>query len=491
MTTRLIPIGRKSAREDPKASRERQEAVVAGWGNNNPDVTLLPMVWENSVSGSSGWRSRGLGLALQRCLDGEADGIIAESQDRLSRQSLVHTAEVWETIQANGLRLVCPNDGLDTATGDHEMLFTIKTAIAREQAKQMAKRTDAMKRSKIADGVYIAGTIPFGYERDPKTKKLVVNESLRAVVEELFARRATGESIASLTRWLNEVVPGGATAKGRWYRTSVINILKNRAYVGEARQGKYVNPTAHDALVSDEVFTVVEALGRRDEAPARWNVSGMLAGVVRCANCGYALTRSKANGYWIYRHRDTAGVKCDNRATISMLKLDEFVPAEVFRRFVDNPDTVIGVESREATEKLARLRGQLETEKKKRVPFEDAEYVALLGLDGAKRALTEINAGVRKLENRIAELSVDVRELPDFHALRAVWDLPEDHPDALSVEEKREILQSVVQHVLVSRAPRAAVADRVRIVWHGEVSPVVAPTRAHGRAEVEVGAAAA
>ena len=82
-TVTLIPIGRKSAGADPRASRERQEAVVAAWAKNNPDVKLLPMVWESSVSGSSDWQARGLGEVIERCVRGEAAGIIvaeAESE---------------------------------------------------------------------------------------------------------------------------------------------------------------------------------------------------------------------------------------------------------------------------------------------------------------------------------------------------------------------------------------------------------------------------
>jgi DNA invertase Pin-like site-specific DNA recombinase len=481
MTT-LIPIGRKSAKEDPRASRERQEAVIAGWAKQHPTIKLAPMVWERAVSGSSSWKDRELGDVIARCADGEAAGIVVENQDRLSREKLIATAEVWDALERHNLRLVCVNDGLDTATGDHEMLFTIKAAIAREQAKQMAKRTDAMKRSKIGAGIHISGTVPFGYVRGEK-KKLVPERETSRIVRRLFKRRATGESYASLTRWLNEVAPGGATGKGRWLRTSVIRILSNRVYLGEARQGKYANPSAHTALVSEEVFTVVQALGRREEAPARWNVAGMLAGAVRCAHCGYALTRSKANGYWIYRHRDSAAGECAKRPTISMLKLDGFVEDEVFARF--DGASELGFETREASEMLAHLRAELEVAKSKRAPFEDPEYVAELGLEAAKRGLAKVNVEVRKLEDRIAELSVDVRELPDFQALREVW-------KSMSVEEKREALLSAVQHVLVSRAPRgAALKDRVRIVWYGEVSPVVVPTRAHGRAEVAAGVAAA
>jgi hypothetical protein len=39
-------------------------------------------------------------------------------------------------LETAGGRLICVGDGLDTATGDHEMLFTIKAAIARDQWKR-------------------------------------------------------------------------------------------------------------------------------------------------------------------------------------------------------------------------------------------------------------------------------------------------------------------------------------------------------------------
>ncbi len=99
-------------------------------------MPLAPELVEQGVSGSKSWRDRALGEAVDACARGDAAGVIVAWQDRLSRENGLATAEVWEALDRAGARLVCAAEGLDTAAGDHEMLFTIKAAIAREQWKR-------------------------------------------------------------------------------------------------------------------------------------------------------------------------------------------------------------------------------------------------------------------------------------------------------------------------------------------------------------------
>jgi DNA invertase Pin-like site-specific DNA recombinase len=456
----LIPIGRKSAKEDPKASRERQERAIDAWAKHHPEITLTPMVWENAVSGSSDWRDRGLGEAIERCIRGEAAGIIVENQDRLSREKLIQTAEVWEALQANGLRLVCVADGLDTATGDHEMLFTIKAAIAREGAKQMARRTDEMKRSKIASGVYISACAPFGYLRDEETKRLVPDPATAPIVTELFTRRAAGESYSSLIRWLDEVAP----RDGGWRKQTIKRILVRRAYLGEARQGKYENHHAHSALIDDELFDIVQALGRRAEPSTRLNETtpALLAGLVRCGKCGYALSRSWSGGRWVYRHRVTS--PCPAPSSIVMDKLDEHVTEWAFER----SENVEPVEL-EAGDEQGEILVRLELAYAKKAPYENPDFVAALGVEAATRALVEINETIVALEADLAAVHVEQAEL--VFPTREAW-------EGLSIEEHSEALRTLVQHVVVSRTPRGTpIAGRVRIEPVGAVSSIVLPSR--------------
>src|SRR5262245_26003708 len=129
-TQTLIPYYRQSRKKERTISIEEQRRDTVLWADAN-GVRLAPEVVEQGVSGSKSWRERALGAAIDSCARGEADGIIVAWQDRLSRENGKGTGEVWEALKDAGARLVIANEGLDTATGDHEMLFTIKAAIAR------------------------------------------------------------------------------------------------------------------------------------------------------------------------------------------------------------------------------------------------------------------------------------------------------------------------------------------------------------------------
>ena len=84
-------------------------------------------------------------------------------------------AEVWEALERAGARLVCANEGLDTATGDHEMLFTIKAAIAREQWKRYRANSGRSQRSAHERGIP-NGRPPLGY-RKGKDKRLEIEKA--------------------------------------------------------------------------------------------------------------------------------------------------------------------------------------------------------------------------------------------------------------------------------------------------------------------------
>src|SRR5581483_1575709 len=159
------PYMRKSSGEDPAGSLARQRGTIARWAEAN-GVELAPEVWEPDVSGKKSWRERGLGKALEAVERGEAAGIICEEQSRLSRENMRATAEVWEALEKSKARLVCTAEGIDTATGDHELSFAIRAALAREQWKQYARRMADVKERKLRDG-FPLGPVPFGYRRRP------------------------------------------------------------------------------------------------------------------------------------------------------------------------------------------------------------------------------------------------------------------------------------------------------------------------------------
>ena len=141
----LVPYLRQSRLKERTISIEEQRRDIQAWAQAN-GVPLDAEVTEQGVSGSKPWRERDLGDAVDACERGEASGIIVAWQDRLSRENGRATAEVWEALERAGARFVAANEGLDTASGDQEMLFTIKAAIARDQWKLHRANWEAARR---------------------------------------------------------------------------------------------------------------------------------------------------------------------------------------------------------------------------------------------------------------------------------------------------------------------------------------------------------
>lgn len=281
-TGSLIPYGRKSSGEDDELSHARQRGAWDRWATAN-GVELAPEVWESNVSGSKRWQDRGLGEALAAVERGEAAGIIVEEQSRLSRENGLATAEVWDAFQRLDARLVCTAEGIDTATGDHELSFSIRAALAREQWKQYARRMADVKRNRTERGIHIART-PLGYVKNPTTRLLEVDPATAPVVRAAFEARADGASWQAVTRVLDE-------GTGRtWSTRGAGKVITRRVYVGEVTNGELVTPGAHEAIVDEPLW---QAAQRRDKEPARSGRKSdrhLLAGLVRCAKCGRSMS---------------------------------------------------------------------------------------------------------------------------------------------------------------------------------------------------------
>jgi DNA invertase Pin-like site-specific DNA recombinase len=80
---------------------------------------------------------------------------------------------VWEPLEQAEARFVCAAEGIDTATGDHEMLFTIKAAIARDQWKRHRANWERARRSTVDRGGF-PGKAATGYRQPGEGKPLKV-----------------------------------------------------------------------------------------------------------------------------------------------------------------------------------------------------------------------------------------------------------------------------------------------------------------------------
>jgi DNA invertase Pin-like site-specific DNA recombinase len=441
MTTKpLIPYLRQSRTKERSVSIEEQRRDVTEWARAN-GATLANEIVEESVSGSKPWRERELGRAVEACERGEAQGIIVAWQDRLSRENGLATAEVWNALERANARLVCAAEGLDTDRGDQELVFSIKAAIAREQWKRYGANWQRTVRGAIERGVYVSTLVPVGFARG-EDKRLVPDEQTAPIIRELFQRRGAGESWEALARFLDSALskPDGR----KWGRSTVTKIIKNRAYLGEAHQGKIVNRSAHPAIVTRAKFERAQPV--KGESPRR--SGSLLVGVLSCGSCGRPLGHTSAADYGC---RSRA---CSARAYVRLARADAYV-TNAFLAWFDQFDHVT-VALTETAPNAPNAAATLEIAEDELRTFLERDQS---GIPSAiwNEAKTKKTTAVDDARDALLKSERPAESISEVHEFVEVW-------DTQSTAEKRDIMLTLIERVVVAKGT-GPVAERLTIVW--------------------------
>jgi site-specific DNA recombinase len=207
-----------------------------------------------------------------------------------------------------------------------------------------------MKRN---NGEHIGSFAPFGYKKHPEdTNTLVIDEPAAAVVCDIFSMYLDGMSKNAIVHTLNDHGILCPTAYKRevqklkfthpyldpakaplWTATSVRNILTNLMYCGDMVQGRwrvksykihvqekvpedewYIVENTHEPIIDRVTFEKVQTLLKKDTrtGPQQKQLY-LFSGLLRCADCGKAMTRSQVKGtvyYFCRTYKDQSKTAC-------------------------------------------------------------------------------------------------------------------------------------------------------------------------------------
>jgi len=286
--------------------------------------------------------------------EGRFDAIICADLDRLTRQP--RQLEDWiEAAEERGLVLVTANGEADLGTDAGRLFARIKASVARAEierkgARQRKANAQRAERGKPPSGVRLTGYTTAG--------EVVDDEA--AVVREVFARFAAGDSLRSLASWLTTSGPP-ARHGGAWNPSTVTGMLRNPRYAGRAiYQGRVTGKLgAWVPLVDEDTFDLVQA--RLDDPRRKTSRYGtdrkrLGAGLFICGTCG-ARVYTFSDG----RYRCPRGCFSRSRAHV-----DEYVLAVVRARLAAARGIASALrthdddEARRLTEDARRLRGRLD-----------------------------------------------------------------------------------------------------------------------------------
>ena len=185
--------------------------------------------------------------ALERLRDqaaaGTFDRVYVHSPDRLAR-SYPYQVLLVEELQRQGVEIVFLNHDIGRSP-EENLLLQVQGMMAEYERAKILERSRRGKRYAAKAGVVnVLGGAPYGYRYIGKYEgggqaRYEVIEAQAEVVRQIFAWVALDRcSIGQVCRQLQDREILSPRGKNYWDRTTVWAILKNSAYVGQARFGK-------------------------------------------------------------------------------------------------------------------------------------------------------------------------------------------------------------------------------------------------------------
>ncbi|HEY6341188.1 MAG TPA: recombinase family protein [Bryobacteraceae bacterium] len=470
----------------------------------------VPKEWVFEDEGFSGATLERPGLERVRDLaaEGQIQVVLAYSPDRLSRKYAYQILLIEELAHQGVETLFVKSPQGDSA--EDQLLVQFQGMIAEYERAQILERSRRGKRHRAQLGeVSVLSNAPYGYRYLRKTDQAPaaysIEEAEAGVVRRVFAMYTVeGLSIGEITRRLNaERIP--TRKASRWERSVVWALLRNPAYRGLACFGKtrvsararvlrpqrrrgvttpsttagHERPRAEwieiavPALVMEESFARAQELLQQNKIRSRRRTiaPSVVQGLVSCAKCGYALSRTStqtsARKIHYYKcigsdsWRKLGGPVCDNGRFIRQELLDQMVWAEVIR-LLEDPTLI----QRELDRRLEAARASDPTRKREQ---------------SLQRELTHLGKGIERLLNAYQEGLLSIEQLRERmpalrqrqQALRAEWQAIADQTndraaflrlaetltaflarlrstaETLSVIERQKIVRLLVQDVLV------------------------------------------
>ena len=277
-----------------------------------------------------------LQTALTRIESGQSGGLIVARLDRFARTAL-EALEAIGRIQHVGGEFISVEDGLDSSTAFGKAMMTILLALAELEIGRVRENWRSAQTHAVLRGVHVTGAPPFGYQRDTHGRLQPIKEQTQAL-HDAFVQRGFGALPGQIVASLRDA--GARDRDGKPVSLRRANyLLRNPVYIGEARCGEQINPTAHPPIVSHSIW--IAAQDPRTRPSFNRNVKTLLAGLTRCSSCGAPLKRrrlTRRNSAWHAQadyayfcwHRQ-GQPRCPGRTCVANNILEPFVVKAFFR----------------------------------------------------------------------------------------------------------------------------------------------------------------
>ena len=312
---------------------------------------------------------------FMRMLDdvsGQKDGISYILVFKLSRfgRNAADVLNSLQYIQDYGVNLISVQDGIDSSRDSGKLTITVLSAVAEIERENILVQTMEGRRQKAREGKWNGGQAPFGYDLNPKTGVLTINEKDAEAVRTIFDRYVMHhEGFDYIASYMNRHGYSKEKKKDRELSIFTVahikDIISNPVYIGKIKYGENtfekvkgsrdrfrrvknadypVYDGLHEPIISQETWDEAQRIrqGKMRINVKKTNHVHILSGIVKCPLCGRGLAgnvrkRRNKNGTvaedYFYRcnhgKRDAEGHRCTYSPSWEESAFDAFIEQAV------------------------------------------------------------------------------------------------------------------------------------------------------------------
>lgn len=318
-----------------------QRSLLRDYARNN-DITILEEFVDDGISGLT-FNRPDFKRMMEMVDKKRINTIIVKDLSRFGRDYIETGKYIQRVFPAMGIRFISVNDHYDSLTADTNethLVMPIKSLINDSYCRDISTKVRSTQKAKRQKGEFIGAFAPYGYLKDSNQKNhLIVDETIRPIIEKIFSLKLEGYSSNRIAAYLNQAgietplqhkksnqenFKGFLGHSNKWDTKMVNRILTNRVYTGTLEQGKRTKlnyksqhsievnkedwicvTDTHEGIISESTFAIANNLLLRDVKNSR-DTPNLFAGLLFCNDCQAQMLQRKLR----YKNKETIQFIC-------------------------------------------------------------------------------------------------------------------------------------------------------------------------------------
>jgi len=345
-----IYVRTSTDREVQAMSLESQESMFIKYIVDNG--WTLYEVYKDRESGTHD-RRPGLEKLIKDAKAKKFDVIVAKELSRLAR-NVGLSAELKQTVMSNDLHIITLDGAINTLNDDVSK-YGLYAWLYEDESRRTSNRIKSNFRVMASKGRYLKGEAPYGYNVD-NGKLIQRDDGTPNVVRMIYKMYIDGHGTEYIARYLTDegyqtpsMLKGKRNAGLRWHGSSVMQMLKNRHYIGDLEQCKQttrditvkgrkrtekpiVVEGTHEGIVSKEDYHCVQEMLKKRSRKSINRATPkkhLFSDKIFCKDCGKKLWLIKQTKTYFCGTYKKYGVKHCTKHKVKEIDITEVLKSDL------------------------------------------------------------------------------------------------------------------------------------------------------------------